>query len=291
VDPDGTWLTIADVARRSGLSVEQLRTWENRHGFPRPERLPNGHRRYRAADVAAIDRVVRDREAGLSLEAAIGRLSLPAAGPSGSVFAEMRRDRPDLAVHRISRRTMLAISRAIEDEAAAAGGRPLLAAGFQTERRYRQAEHRWRELARTSAVTLVFADFAAGGPGPGPPGPCEIALPPDSVLRREWFVACDGGGCAAALAGWELPPAGGPAGRWFEAAWTAEPATVVQISAIALRLARTYAPALDLPEPDPAPQAVDPRAALRQTTVLANRIVSYLDRQGHTPGPWTASST
>jgi DNA-binding transcriptional MerR regulator len=291
VDPDGAWLTIADVARRSGLSVEQLRSWESRHGFPRPERLPNGHRRYRAADVAAIGRVVADRQAGLSLESAILRASVPAAGPSGSVFAALRHDRPDLAVHRLSRRAMLAISRAIEDEAAAAGGRPVLAAGFQTERCYRQAEHRWRELARTSAVTLVFAEFGAraGGRGPGPPGPYEIGLPPDAVLRREWFVACDGDGCAGALAGWDVPAAGGPAGRWFEATWTAEPATVAQISAIALRLARTYAPALDLPEPDPAPRPGDPQAALRQTTALANRIVRYLDRQ--TPDPWTVSST
>jgi DNA-binding transcriptional MerR regulator len=278
VDPDGTWLTIADVARRTGLSVEQLRAWESRHGFPRPERLPNGHRRYRGADLAAIGRVVRDRDGGLSLEAAIRRASAPAAGPSGSVFAELRRDRPDLPTHRISRRTMLAISLAIEDEAAATGGRPVLAAGFQTERRYRRAEPRWRELARTSAATLVFADFDASGSGPGPPGPYEVALPPDATLRREWFVACDGDGCAAALAGWELPATAGPAGRWFEAAWTAEPATVVQVSAIALRLARTYAPALDLPEPEPTARAMDPRAALRQTTALANRIVSYLDR-------------
>ena len=278
MDADSTWLTIADVARRTGLSIEQLRAWESRHGFPRPERLPNGHRRYRAADVAAIGRVVRDRDAGLSLEAAIRRASTPVAGPTGSVFAELRRDRPDLPIHRLSRRTMLAISRAIEDEAAAAGGRPILTAGFQTERRYRQAEACWRELARTSAATLVFADFSASGSAPGRPGPYEVALPPDAALRREWFVACDGDGCAAALAGWELPAAGGPAGRWFEATWTAEPATVAQVSAIALRLAHIYAPALDLPDADPTPRTVDPGGALRQTTALANRIVSYLDR-------------
>ncbi|HET8618821.1 MAG TPA: DICT sensory domain-containing protein [Acidimicrobiales bacterium] len=278
MDADGTWLTIADVARRTGVSVEQLRAWESRHGFPRPERLPNGHRRYRAADLAAIGRVVRDRDAGLSLEAAVRRAAAPSAGPTGSVFAELRRGRPDLPVHRLSRRTMLAVSRAIEDEAAAAGGRPILAAGFQTERRYRQAEPRWRELARTSAATLVFADFWASGGAPGTPVPYEVPLPPDATLRREWFVACDGDGCTAALAGWELPAAGGRGGRWFEATWTAEPATVVQVTAIALRLAHTYAPALDLPEPDPAPRTLDPQAALRQTTALANRVVSYLDR-------------
>ena len=130
MDADSTWLTIADVARRTGLSIEQLRAWESRHGFPRPERLPNGHRRYKAADLAAIGRVVRDRDAGLSLEVAIRRASTHAAGPTGSVFAELRHDSPDLPVHRLSRPTMLAISRAIEDEAAAAGGRPILTAGF-----------------------------------------------------------------------------------------------------------------------------------------------------------------
>jgi DICT domain-containing protein len=170
---------------------------------------------------------------------------------------------------------MLAISRAIEDEAAAAGGRPVLAAGFQTERRYRRAEPRWRELARTSAATLVFADFSASGSAPGPRGPYEVALPPDATLRREWFVACDGDGCAAALAGWELPAGGGAAGRWFEATWTAEPATVVQVSAIALRLARTQLRA-DLPSRSDA-RTMDPQCG-RQTTALANRIVSYLDR-------------
>jgi DNA-binding transcriptional MerR regulator len=278
MDADSTWLSIADVARRTGLSVEQLRAWESRHGFPRPQRLPNGHRRYRAADLAAIARVVRDRDSGLSLEAAIRRASTPAAGPTVSVFAELRRDGPDLAVHRLSRPTMLAISRAIEDQAAATAGRPLLTAGFQTEHRYRQAEPRWRELARTSAATLVFAEFSPSGSAPGQPGPYEVALPPDAALRREWFVACDGDGCTAALAGWELPVAGSPTRRCFEATWTTDPATVAHITATALRLAGIYAPALDLPEPDPTPRTMDPRVALRQTTALANRIVSYLDR-------------
>lgn len=272
MDGDDTWLTIADVARRTGLTVEQLRAWEHRHGFPRPQRLANGHRRYRAADVAAIGRVVRDRDAGLSLEAAIRRAASPEREPSGSVFAELRRDRPDLPVHRISRRTMLAISRAIEDEAAAAGGGAMLAAGFQTEHHYRQSELRWRELARTSAAAVVFAEFGPGHRASAPPGPCEVTLPPDAALRREWFVACDGPGCAAVLAGWEHLAAG----RSFEATWTAEPAVAARTMAIAVRLARAYAPGLDLPEP--ATFGADTGAAVRRITSLANRIVSYLDR-------------
>jgi DNA-binding transcriptional MerR regulator len=278
VQGDDTWLTIADVARRTGLTVEQLRAWEHRHGFPRPERLANGHRRYRAADIAAISQVVRDRDAGLSLEAAIRRAATPEREPSGSVFAELRRERPDLPIHTFTGRTMLAISRAIEDEAAAAGGGALLAAGFQTERRYRQSEARWRELARTSAAAVVFAEFGPGHRGSGPPGPYEVRLPRDAALRREWFVACDGPGFAAVLAGWELLAAGPTAGRSFEATWTAEPAVVTRTMAIAVRLARAYAPALDLPEPEPAALGRDAGGALRRTTALANRIVSYLDR-------------
>jgi DNA-binding transcriptional MerR regulator len=281
VDGDDTGLTIADVARRTGLSVEQLRVWEHRHGFPRPVRLANGHRRYRAADVAAIGQIVRDRDAGLSLHAAIQRAATPQHEASGSVFAELRRERPDLPVHHISRRTMLGISRAIEDEAAAAGAGAMLAAGFQTEHRYRQSEQRWRELARTSAAVVVFAAFGPGSRASGPPGPLgpfEVTLPPDAALRREWFVACQGPRCAAVLAGWELLAAGHRAGRSFEATWSAEPAVVARTMAIAVRLARAYAPALDLPEPEPSSLGADAATALRRTTALANRIVSYLDR-------------
>jgi DNA-binding transcriptional MerR regulator len=272
------WLTIADVARRTGLTVEQLRAWEHRHGFPRPARLANGHRRYRADDVAAIGQVVRDRDAGLSLDAAIRRAATPEHEASGSVFAELRRERPDVPVHHISRRTMLGISRAIEDEAAAAGAGAMLAAGFQTEHRYRQSEPRWQELARTSAAALVFAEFGPGARVSGPPGPFEVALPPDAALRREWFVACHGPRCAAVLAGWELLAVGHRAGRSFEAAWTADPAVVARTMAIAVRLARAYGPALDLPEPEPSPLGADAATVLRRTTALANRIVSYLDR-------------
>jgi hypothetical protein len=78
------------------------------------------------------------------------------------------------------------------------------------------------------------------------------------------------------LAGWELLAAGHRAGRSFEATWTAEPAVVARTMAIAVRLARAYAPGLDLPEP--ATFGADTGAAMRRTTALANRIVSYLDR-------------
>lgn len=282
MDPDEPGLSIADVARRTGLRVAQLRAWESRHGFPRPERLANGHRRYRPADVAAIERVLRDREAGLSLDAAIRRSSPDPAGGTGSVFAELRRDRPDLPVHRLSQRAMLAVSRAIEDEMAASGDRPVLVGGFEAERFYRRSEARWRELARTATATLVFADFTStAGPGGGSrpaggPGPIEVPLPAEAVLRREWLVACLGSRASAVVAGRELPGPGTPAGRWFEATWSAERTVAARAVAVAVELARRLAPGVDLPTA-PGTEPGDPGAAVRRATALTNRIVSYLD--------------
>ena len=79
-------LTIGAVAARTGLSVPVLRSWELRHGFPRPARLHGGHRRYDEADVARILEVVAAREEGRSLETAI---ALAQRGPGlGSSDAE-----------------------------------------------------------------------------------------------------------------------------------------------------------------------------------------------------------
>ena len=51
-------LTIAQLARETGVSSATLRAWEERHDFPRPRRLPSGHRRYDESDVELILRVV-----------------------------------------------------------------------------------------------------------------------------------------------------------------------------------------------------------------------------------------
>ena len=64
-------LTIGAVADATGLSVPVLRSWEQRYGFPMPLRLPGGHRRYSTEHVEQIRRVTSDRDAGMSLDAAI----------------------------------------------------------------------------------------------------------------------------------------------------------------------------------------------------------------------------
>ena len=65
------WVSIGRIARATGEGA--LRTWEAQYGFPRPRRTASGHRRYTEGDLAAIEQIRRDREAGLSLEAAIRR--------------------------------------------------------------------------------------------------------------------------------------------------------------------------------------------------------------------------
>src|SRR4051794_41223935 len=67
-------LTISEVATRSGVPAGTLRMWEERYGFPRPERLPSGHRRFTPDQVDAVRAVVAARESGLALPAAIERV-------------------------------------------------------------------------------------------------------------------------------------------------------------------------------------------------------------------------
>ena len=83
-------LAMGDLVGRTGVPEGTLRMWERRHGFPVPERLPSGHRRYRESDVELVLRVVRERETGLSLAAAIYERAQrpPSSGdPSSPAFA------------------------------------------------------------------------------------------------------------------------------------------------------------------------------------------------------------
>lgn len=265
-------LTISAVAARTGVSVAVLRAWEQRFGFPVPDRLPGGHRRYAEAEVERIRRVVTEREQGRSLEAAIGAVTLAAAsGPEGAtVFAGLRRARPDLPTHVIGRSTMLALSLAIEHECCAQADRPHLAAAFQHEEVYRRAQARWDDLTRTAASALVFAAFRRSRTTRS--GVREVAIAGSSPLQREWSVVCDAPGSAAVLAGWERPD-----GR-FEAMWSVEPEVVRLATHVARRLATEQAPRLVLPEPPADGWAEDPTQTVRRATALTNRVVAHLDR-------------
>ncbi len=283
----GPGLAIGEVARETGVSAETLRAWELRYGFPTPTRAASGHRRYPPDEVDAILAVVRQREAGLSLETAIGRARRPAVEPEPSLFAGVRRAHPDLLAQQLSHRSMLAISRAIEDECFARAERPVLVGCFQHERAYRASEACWRELARTATVTVVLADFPAGAgtlrETPIAGEPREVPLDPGAPLLREWAVVCDAPDSAACLVGWERPGgANGPTAnryRAFEAVWSVEPTVVRDAARLGVELASRRAPDLAsvaelLARDDP---IADDRNVARRATSLTNRILGFLE--------------
>jgi DICT domain-containing protein len=279
-------LTTAQLAERTGLSAGTLRMWESRHGFPTPSRLPGGHRRYRETDAEQIREVVRLRDLGLSLPAAIDRVRRPRQG-AASVFAGLRARRPEVAPTVLPKPAVLALSRAIEDEycAQAAGG--LLIGSFQRERFYRRSERRWRELARTAEVAVALADFPARHEPDR--GPAEVPVDRHHALSREWAVVISADGVQACLAAWEQPcedevP---DAERRFEVLWSFEPAVVADAVAVAEELLDTLdgrvASRLRAAR-ESAAAGSDPEPALRNGGAIAHRMVGYLGRMLTMPG-------
>lgn len=270
--------SIRDVVARTGVADATLRMWEHRHGFPVPARLPSGHRRYSGRDIELIRRVAAERGAGISLAAAIERARTYADGPARSVYAMLRHRRPDLEPRTLTKPRLLALSRAVEDESLSRAERPLLFASFQRERFYREAEPRWRELARGAELAIVFADFAR--PRTPRRAPAEIPVERDHPLTREWAIVCDAEGHAACVAAWE-PPASGterPGQRHFETIWSVEPEVVREAARICVAIAATAIPALsgrvrEELSARPAPPAPE---QLRLAVAITNRTLSYL---------------
>ena len=277
-DPD-RGIAIGELAARTGVGEGTLRMWERRHGFPAPERLPSGHRRYRAADAELVAQVLRERAAGLSLAAAIARVRSSVADDEPSIFAGLRRRRPDLQPIVLRKRLLLALTRAIEDESCALAERPLLFGSFQHERFYRQSQRRWRDFARTAELAVVFADFARGRTPPD--GPVELPIDRSGPLTREWAVVCEAPGHAVCLAGLELPaPATRrDAAREFEAIWSVEPAVVRVATSVCLQLLRRIDPELAdrVGETAPSfPPAAAPDRQLRLAVAIAGRTLGRI---------------
>lgn len=261
---------ISVVAARTGVGVATLRAWEQRFDFPQPLRLASGHRRYPESEVDRIRHVVAQRQKGRTLEAAISSLAEAATNTEPSIFAGVRRLRPELPVQRLSRRAMLAISRAIEDETLARGGSQIVVGAFQREAAYRRVQPIWEELARTAALAVAFADFPASQ-APGADGIVELTLPPAAPLRREWAVISAGPAFAACLTGWARPPG-------FEAIWSVEPDVVRLAAQLGLDLAGRLGPERHLRHA--LPELLDPlpSTVMDCAVALTNRIVENLDR-------------
>lgn len=277
-------LSIRQLAERTGVPAPTLRSWEARHGFPQPQRQSGGHRRYDEHDVALVEEVLRLRESGLSMQTAIERASAQPAEPDPSVFAGLRRRHPDLETLVLRKSTLLALSRAIEDECCARAARPVLFASFQHRRFYRHSRPRWKELARTAQSVVVFADFdRARKDTPKDTGPLhEVPVPGNAPLQREWMLVCDADDYPACLAGWEIPGqrAAHDADRRFEVLWTVDPRAVRDAAQICVQLTHTFAPATgrSLPMPTDIPPAAG--ADLRRSVGLLNRMVGYVERAG-----------
>jgi DICT domain-containing protein/predicted DNA-binding transcriptional regulator AlpA len=270
-------LTIREVAAQTGVSAATLRMWEARHGFPVPERLPSGHRRFSDEDVEQVRRVVADREAGLSMRAAIERALGARTEPETSIFAALRRRRPDLLPYVLPKRTLIALSHAIEDECCARAERPVLLASFQQPRFYRDAEPRWRELARTAHAAVVLAEFPERRDPEG--GPVEVPVEHSHPALREWALVCDAPDYAAFLAAWERPGQedAPDLDRRFETIWSVEPELVREAAHVAAGIATEsapdLAPALQARLGDAPPPASD---ELRLVGALTNRMVAYV---------------
>jgi DICT domain-containing protein len=276
-------LSVGELAARTGVQAATLRTWEARYGFPRPRRRPGGRRRYRDRDVALVEQVLRLRAAGVSLPAAIAQVIADAAQLEPSVFAGLRRRHPDLQPQVLRKSTVLALTRAIEDECCARAERPLLFGSFQHERHFRGSAARWRDLAMTARLTVIFAEFdrpaGTSAPAVEPGSLIMLPLPADAPLRREWSLVCESAQYPACLSGWELPGQHGiaDADRRFEVVWTLAPAAVRDAAQICALLAESLAPELRLARMLSSGTPPSPSADLQRATGLLSRMTGYLE--------------
>ncbi len=293
-------LSIGELSRRTGVGVSTLRAWERRHGFPVAQRLVSGHRRYVNSDVDAVLAVVAERRSGGSVRLALERARLAAGASHSSMVATVRRALPDVAPAVLSKSTMLAISRAIEDEVAARADRPVLVAAFQDARFWHQSERRWRDLSLTASAAIAFM---VGSKAATQGRLWQVPLDPAAPLSREWAVVCDSPTLSACLVAVERPGSrGGPSRqRVFEALWTVEPMVVREAARAAWAVALETTGATSAPPAGEAaaPGRQDPGAAalvtavqsrlqhpavatshtVRAATALTNRIMAYLDQR------------
>ena len=276
-------LAIKDVAERTGIAPGTIRMWEQRYGFPEPQRTQSGYRRYTDDDVEALRRVASFRRVGLSIPAAIERVRTDDVGSDRpSIYAAVANLDPSARPQLLRKSTLVALSQAIEHEALARAASPVLFASFQEERFYRPAERRYRRLAAQSDAACVFAAFGEARRPRG--GPVELPIDVDDAIGNEWAVIVDAPGYCASLLAWEHPREEAvDAERRFEAIWTVHPRATRRAAQVAAKLAGQidpgYGAELDALLAD-RPLAVESPAP--GLTALANRAIAYIE--GAPPG-------
>jgi len=274
-------LAIREVAEQTGLAAGTIRMWEQRYGFPEPERTPTGYRLYSPADVDVLRRVVELRKGGLSVPAALERARATTAGPT---------DRPSIfgavpnggRVRRLRKRTLIALSRAIEDEAMASAAGPIVFGAFQRSRHYRAVEHRYRRMAEAADLAAVFADFGNGHEAVAAEHePIELTIRTDDPVGHEWAVVVDAPGFSVCLVAWEPPVPSPPADdrdRVFEVHWTLDPEAVRAASRAGAAIARSVAPPVgERIDALLADRPLGAEAGVEALEALAMRMVGYLE--------------
>jgi len=276
-------LSIGDVADRTGVSPATLRTWEARYGFPTSLRLAGGHRRYAPSTVDEIGAVLGYRAQGLHMDAAIAHVRTRASSGHRSLLAGLRATRPALRSQVLTKKTILALTRALEDETCARADDALLFATFQEQRFYDRARLRYDDLAGSVEQVVVFADFPRHGPVDRPV--VEVAVPATAPLQREWVLVTHSPSHGVLVAGWEVP---GQArtpdlDRRFETTWSVDPDTVLDAARLCVDLLRTYGVQTSA--------GADGAAGSAQRAALADRLDRRLDAQvAPARDPWEAIS-
>lgn len=113
-EPELSLYNIGAVARLTGLSIDTLRVWERRYGFPQSQRTAGGHRLYSDRDVMRLRWVKAQIDSGMQTAQAIRNLAFhereARAAPSVPVVFPERTTAGDVAV-RLQQRLLEALKR------------------------------------------------------------------------------------------------------------------------------------------------------------------------------------
>ena len=223
-------LAIKDVAERTGIAAGTIRMWEQRYGFPEPERTTAGYRVYSEEDVEALRRVVAYRERGLSVPAAVDRARSSAlATDRPSLYGVLAAGDAPLSARVLTQAHAdrgLAGDRGRDDLARRrAGGHRRRSRASATTARSSTATARWRGPPTSCSRSPTSRRSAGGGDAP-----VEVPLQAGDGLANEWAVVVDAPGYCACLLAWEQPRSAEGAvpdlERTFEAMWTLDPRVV-----------------------------------------------------------------
>ena len=274
-------LAIREVAEQTGLAAGTIRMWEQRYGFPAPARSSSGYRRYSEDDVETLRRIVSLRETGLSVPAAMerARSSVHAATDHPSIFGAVPHQG---RARRLRKRTLIHLSRAIEDETLACAANPIVMGAFQRERHFQRVRHRYERMAKMAEVAVVFADFGEGhATVEHEREPIEVDIRTDDPMGHEWAVVVDAPGFSVCLVAWEPPVQREPESdhdRIFECFWTLDPAAVRAATHAGVAVTREAAPEvgarLDALLAD---RPLGPDATIGALEELTRRMVGYLE--------------